>query len=169
MGSQTGTVVLGGLGGSIRVTGQLSALGKAPGTTGGEIEVDGSGKVAVASPTLINASGQAGGGVVAIGTTLARAQGGPGTASTLTAANTTIAAEATIAANATANGDGGRVTVLSTGQTSMAGSITAEGGPQGGNGGLVEVSGGTLSVTGPVDVSAPMGTVGTILFNPSGK
>ncbi len=116
VGSQTGTVVLGGLGGSIRVTGQLSALGKAPGTTGGEIQVDGSGKVAVASPTLINASGQAGGGVVAIGTTLARAQGGPGTASTLTAANTTIAAEATIAANATANGDGGRVTVLSTGR-----------------------------------------------------
>ncbi len=105
----------------------------------------------------INASGRAGGGVVAIGTDLARARGGPGVAPTVVAANTTIAHGATIGADATANGNGGRVTVLSKGHTKMAGSIGARGGPQGGNGGLVEESGASLSATGPVDVSAPNG------------
>ena len=106
---------------------------------------------------------------MAIGTDLARARGGPGVAPTLIAANTTIAHGATIGADATANGNGGRVTVLSKGHTNMAGSIDARGGPQGGNGGLVEELGASLSATGPVDVSAPMGTVGTILLDPSGK
>jgi filamentous hemagglutinin family protein len=168
-GGTGGTVVLNGVGGAIIVTGQLLAQGAAAGSTGGGIEVDTNDNVTVAATARIDASGQAGGGVVAIGTTLARAQGGPGTPSTLTAANTSVAAGATIAANATANGNGGRVSVLSEGQTGMAGSISATGGPQGGNGGFVEVSGATLSLTGTTNVSAPMGATGTILLDPSGK
>ena len=52
-----------------------------------------------------------------------------------------IQAGAKISANATGKGDGGQVTVLSTQSTTMAGTITAKGGPSGGNGGFVEVSG----------------------------
>ena len=77
VGARTGMVMLHGVGGSIVVTGQLSATGSAPGTMGGSIEADGSGNVMVAATARIDASGEAGGGVVAVGTTLARARGGP--------------------------------------------------------------------------------------------
>jgi len=58
------------------------------------------------------------------------------------------------------------VTVLSQDTTNMAESITARGGSHSGDGGLVEISGGTLSVAGTVDVSATRGTAGTILLDP---
>jgi hypothetical protein len=64
-------------------------------------------------------------------------------------------------------GDGGRVTVLSINETRMNGSIRATGGAQSGNGGLVEVSGGNLSLSGSVDTSAPFGNLGTILLDPT--
>ncbi len=141
MGDQTGSVALNGVGGSVIVEGQLSAPGNAPGTTGGNIEVVSNRNVTVASGARINASGKAGGGVVAIGTTLARAKGGPSVTPTMTAANTFIRSDARIRADATTAGNGGNVTVLATSATTMAGAITAKGGPQGGNGGLVEISG----------------------------
>ena len=164
--SHMGTVALNGVGGDIVVVGQLAVPGAAPGTKAGAVEIATTGNVSVASTARIDASGRAGGGTVAIGTTLARARGGPGTPSTTTAKNVTIAAGATIAANAIGNGDGGRVVVLSTDTTRMHGSISARGGTQSGNGGFVEVSGGTLALAGPIDVSAPSGTIGTILLDP---
>jgi filamentous hemagglutinin family protein len=166
VGAQTGVVALNGVGGSIVVEGQLSAPGLAPGTKGGAVEVATTGNVVVASTAKINASGKAGGGVIAIGTTLDRARGGPSVTPTVVAANTEIQPGAKISANATGKGDGGRVTVLSSQSTTMAGTIDAKGGPSGGNGGLVEVSGGTLSLTGAVDVSAPAGVTGSILLDP---
>ena len=81
VGDRTGTIVLNGVGGDITVAGQLDATGTAPGTAGGRIGINGSGSVAIAAGARIDASGQAGGGIVAVGTTLARAAGGPGTAS----------------------------------------------------------------------------------------
>ena len=75
MGDQTGTIALNGVGGSIVVAGQLSAPGRAPGTRGGNVEVVADGAVTLASTARINASGQAGGGTVAVGTTLARLHG----------------------------------------------------------------------------------------------
>ena len=166
-GGRTGTIVLNGVGGSITVAGQLSATGSAPGSTGGAIEVDASNIVAVAPTARINASGPAGGGVIALGTTLARAKGGPGTASKHTAANVQIAPGATIAANATAKGNGGRVTILSAGTTVMDGAISATGGPRGGDGGFAEVSGTNLGMTGVVDLAAPAGRIGTMLLDPT--
>src|SRR5208337_1555588 len=157
VGSQTGTVVLGGLGGSIVLSGVVTADGRAPGSIGGQVQVDASQGVTLAAGSRVSASGPAGGGTVAIGTTLARAAGGPGTASALTAKTVQIAQGASIAANATAKGDGGRVTVLSSQSTNMAGNISAKGGKLGGNGGFVEVSGGLLALTGLVDASAPLG------------
>ncbi len=167
VGAQTGVVALNGVGGSIVVEGQLSAPGLAAGTKGGAIQVASNRDVVVAASAKIDASGAAGGGVAAIGTTLARAKGGPSVTPTLTAANTVIRPGAKITADATNKGDGGRVTVLSTTTTDMAGAITAKGGPQGGNGGFVEVSGDTgFSLTGTVDVSAPTGALGSILLDP---
>ena len=167
IGEQTGTVALNGVGGSIVVEGQLSAVGSAAGTKGGAIEIATTGNVTLASTARINASGKAGGGVVAIGTNLARARGGPSVAPAVVAANTTMQAGAKISANATGKGAGGRVTVLSRSSTTMAGTIDAKGGASGGDGGFVEVSGNTgFSLTGMVDVSAPMGATGTILLDP---
>jgi filamentous hemagglutinin family protein len=167
VGSRAGTVTLDGVGGAITVVGQLDAMGVAAGTKGGSIEVNTTGNVTLASGARVDASGQAGGGLVAIGTTLKRAAGGPSVTAKRTAANVTVQAGATIAANATRKGNGGRVTVLSTTSTDMAGTIAAKGGPQGGNGGFVEVSGDQgYALTGSIDVSAPIGTPGTILIDP---
>ncbi|WP_158927932.1 filamentous hemagglutinin N-terminal domain-containing protein, partial [Acidisphaera sp. S103] len=167
VGSRAGTVTLDGIGGAITVVGQLDAMGVAAGTKGGSIEVNTNGNVTVASGARIDASGQTGGGLVAIGTTLKRAAGGPGVTAKRTAANVTVQAGATIAANALGKGDGGRVTVLSTTSTNMAGTIAAMGGPQGGDGGFVEVSGNQgFSLTGSINVSAPIGMPGTILLDP---
>jgi filamentous hemagglutinin family protein len=169
VGDRTGTIVLNGVGGSITVAGQLSATGSTPGSAGGNIAVDPSGGVAITQTARIDASGQAGGGVVAIGTTLARAKGGPSITSKHTAANVTMAAGATIAANATVKGNGGRVAVLSSGSTTMNGTISARGGPQGGNGGMIETSGTTLAVgqSAVVDTRAPQGLTGRWLLDPT--
>ena len=78
-------VALNGLGGSIIVEGQLSAPGNAAGTRQARAR---GWRGNVRSLPAINASGEAGGGVVAIGTTLARAKGGPSVTPTQMAANT---------------------------------------------------------------------------------
>jgi filamentous hemagglutinin family protein len=164
--SQTGTVTIAGLGGGVTVTGLVSAAGYKPGTTGGNVAINASSNVTLSPAARISASGAAGGGTVAIGTTMQRAKGGPGTASAMTAANVSIAQGAEINASATKSGNGGRVTVLSGNTTQTAGTITAQGGAQSGNGGFVEISGPTLNLIGPVDVSAPHGGLGTILLDP---
>jgi filamentous hemagglutinin family protein len=169
VGDRTGTVVLAGVGGSVTVAGQLSATGNAPGTTGGSIAAEATGTVRLAPTARIDVSGPAGGGVVAIGTTLARAKGGPSVPATRTASSVLVAKGATIAANATAKGNGGRVAVLSTGNTAFNGAISAKGGPQGGNGGMVETSGNTLQLgsSASVDTSALRGHTGDWLMDPT--
>jgi len=115
--------------------------------------------VVVAAGARISASGSAGGGTVAVGTTLARATGGPSVTGQATAKSVTVASGATIAANARVAGKGGSITLLSIGTTRMDGAITARGGKLGGDGGFVEVSGRSLaSGTGVIDVSAPRGS-----------
>jgi hypothetical protein len=173
MGDHTGTIALNGVGGSIVVEGQLSAPGRRPGTTGGSIEVVSDGNVSIASTARINGSGQAGGGVVAIGTTLARAKGGPSVTAGRTAKNVAVQQGATITADAQAMGNGGRVVALSdqsTGTTQIDGAISAKGGPQGGNGGFVETSGWMLGVGNGavinVGARAPSGQSGTWLLDP---
>jgi filamentous hemagglutinin family protein len=154
-----GTVVLNGVGGSISIEGQLSAAG-------GNIQVSPSGNVNVASTARISTSSRHGGGTIALGTTLARAQGGPSVTPAVISANVIIAPGAQISADATNRGNGGRIALLSNNTTIMAGSISAKGGPAGGDGGFVEVSGSTLAFTGAVDTSAPLGKMGTLLLDP---
>ncbi len=80
----------------------------------------------------------------------------------------TVSRGATVSADASAKGNGGKVTLLSSQSTVMAGTITAKGGKAGGDGGFVEVSGDKgFSVTGGIDASAPLGLPGTILFDPT--
>ena len=166
VGNRQGTIALNGVGGDIVISGQLHAAGRAPGTAGGAIEAVADGNVTVRSTARINASGRAGGGVVAIGTTLDRARGGPSTPATQLARNVTVQRGAIIAADAITNGNGGHVAVLSSDTTHMNGTISARGGAEGGNGGFVETSGKYLGVAGSVDLYAPNGTLGTWLLDP---
>ena len=167
IGSHKGDIAIDAVGGSITITGDLDATGRAEGTTGGRVGLLASDAVIVKSGAVVNASGKAGGGTIAIGTTLQRAAGGPAVTGARMAKGVLIQQGATIAANATGKGEGGRVTVLSSRLTTMDGTIAVKGGPSGGNGGFVEVSGGTLALTGVVDRSAPSGLAGTLLLDPT--
>ena len=169
VGSRTGAISVNGVGGSVTVEGELAATGGAPGTTGGAIAVNATGGVTLTPTAQLIASGQAGGGVVAVGTTLKRARGGPAVTGQKTAQTVTVDAGALIDASATGNGNGGIVTVLSETTTTFAGTILALGGPAGGNGGLVETSGtGHLFVTpsAAVNASAAHGAPGQWLLDP---
>ena len=103
------------------------------GATGGDVTVVGD-RVSLLSAN-IDASGDQGGGTVRIGGDLMGQLTLPG--STLTV----IDAESAIAADARVDGDGGTVILWSDDTTAFAGDISAQGGPLGGNGGFVEVSG----------------------------
>ncbi|HEY8290501.1 MAG TPA: filamentous hemagglutinin N-terminal domain-containing protein, partial [Acetobacteraceae bacterium] len=109
IGGKTGAIAINGVGGSIVVEGQLDASGSTPDSMGGHIGLLASDTVTVKSGAKINASGPAGGGIVAIGTTLKRAAGGPSVTSARTAQKVVIESGATIAADATVKGHGGRV------------------------------------------------------------
>ncbi len=135
---------------------QANSLGGRAGTIalagiGGSLRVDGAVLAeGLASGARIGVSRRAGGGTAK-----------------LSAANTTVEAGVKITANATRSGHGGPVTVLSTSSTNHAGGIAARGGPNGGDGGTVEVSGeGRYVLTGTIDVGAPAGKAGNILVDP---
>ncbi|HUZ65198.1 MAG TPA: filamentous hemagglutinin N-terminal domain-containing protein, partial [Acetobacteraceae bacterium] len=165
VGAHPGTIVIGGIGGSVEISGQLSATGLAAGQTGGQIGVNASGGVVLTNTARLNASGAAGGGTVALGLPLGAAATTAGTA-TLSHA-VLIDKGARVAADATQRGNGGRITVQSAQGTGIAGTLTARGGPQGGNGGTVEMSShGILALDGYSDVSAPAGSIGSILLDP---
>lgn len=154
-------------GGSISASGVIETKGIASGTRGGQVELlSSSNDVDLRSGAILDASGGLGGGTVALGTTLKRANGGPSVTSKSTSKDVTVSAGAKVSANATSNGNGGRISILSTTTTTLAGDAAAEGGPLGGNGGFIEISGTTLRLTGNLDVSAPNGTGGTSLLDP---
>ena len=116
----------------------------------------------LASTALISANGASGGGTIHVG---GQAHGlGPEP----TATRVTVAEGASLQANATKAGDGGEVVVWSEDLTRFAGQIQAQGGPGGGNGGFVEVSGRQqLDFQGLVNTMAPQGRAGTLLLDPT--
>src|SRR5438045_1185799 len=74
---------------------------------------------------------------------------------------------AEVQADALENGDGGQIAVWSDDTTRYYGTIFARGGAGGGNGGFVEVSGKqNLNFDGDVNLTAPFGSVGTLLLDP---
>jgi len=159
-GAAAGRVLVRGTGGSVRIEGEVTANAPEAGGVGGSVAAEAD-RVAVTGTARIEASGRAGGGRVALGTD----RRGP--VAPRMARRTTIAPGATIRADATERGAGGEVLVNSTETTVHAGAISARGGPQGGDGGFVEVSGQRrLAITGGIDVTAPKGAAGSILLDP---
>jgi filamentous hemagglutinin family protein len=156
-----GEIVLHGGGeGIVTVSGQLNATGVDADTVGGEIDIRGE-KVLIAGGAHIDASGHSGGGRVLIG---GDPQGG---SDGDRAKQTIVVSGATIAADATTVGDGGDVLVWADDGLVYAGSISARGGPEGGDGGTVETSSpGSLAVTGTVDTGAVAGEDGQWLLDP---
>ncbi|UWX57108.1 filamentous hemagglutinin N-terminal domain-containing protein [Chlorobaculum sp. MV4-Y] len=154
-----GRIILDVDGGQTTVSGTLdasSAEGK-----GGSVVVTGD-NVLVQNGANITASGATGGGEVLVG---GGYQGN--NANVRNAQNVTVESGSTITADATDNGDGGTVVLWSDLATAFAGSISAEGGPNGGNGGFAEVSSKQyLDYTGFASLLAPQGDVGTLLLDP---
>src|SRR5580704_12166665 len=132
VGTHDGRIVINGGGGNVKVTGTMLAKSKTG--QGGEIDITSAGASVTLTHALLDVSGATGGGVINIG-------GGPH--ATVTLADTqsvSIDSTTVINADATDNGNGGHIVVWSGGQTTVAGSLSATGGPNGGNGGTIETS-----------------------------
>lgn len=156
---KNGVIILGGSKTRTEVSGTLDASGKDTNQTGGRIEV--TGKDIQIHNATIDASGTNGGGDIRIG-------GGYKGGEDIHRADTTIVdSDTTITADATENGNGGRIVVWSDDLTDIAGTLSAKGGSQSGDGGLIETSGKTnLRMVGSVDASAVNGDFGTWLVDP---
>lgn len=126
---------------------------------GGNVTVLGS-TVGVLSAT-VDASGENGGGVLRIGGDY-QGQGPLPTASV-----TVVDGFSVLTADAIANGNGGHIILWSEETTRSYGTLSATGGNNGGDGGLVETSSrGLLETAGVPDTSAPTGAAGTWLLDP---
>src|ERR1035437_1691459 len=147
--------------GTVNLGGTLDASGTGAGQNGGSVTA--TGQHVGLFGGHINASGDAGGGTVLIGGDLHGA-----TSAVQNASATYMSADSTISADAITNGSGGTVVLWSNDSTRAYGSITARGGAQGGDGGLIETSGHWLDVAGiSVNASAPNGKRGTWLLDPA--
>jgi filamentous hemagglutinin family protein len=143
-------------------------------TVGGKLDVNGGqgqtgGRVVATAHQVglfnaqIQASGDAGGGVVLVGGDY---QGqNPAVPH---AAAVYMSADSAIQADARVQGDGGKIVLWSDGATRAHGQVSARGGEQGGHGGLLETSGHWLNVAGlGVDTRAAKGRTGTWLLDPA--
>lgn len=159
-GASGGFVQAQAAGGTTLVDGAIDVSGSAG--SGGNVRLLGR-QVGLTDHASVQASGASGGGTVLVG---GGAQGRD--ASVPNAESTYMSGTAAIHADATANGDGGHVVLWGDVGTRAYGSFSARGGAQGGNGGLIETSGGWLdSRPVSVDVRAPAGKAGTLLLDPN--
>ncbi|MGL4290800.1 MAG: filamentous hemagglutinin N-terminal domain-containing protein, partial [Phreatobacter sp.] len=150
-------VVDGGAGGQVLVTGRVNVASITQ--AGGAITV--TGRAIDLSGARLDASGATGGGQVRIGGDY------QGSGPLQRAETVSVDAATVIRADATTRGDGGRVIIWSDQQTRFAGTISAQGGGQGGDGGFAEVSGkATLSFSGSADLRSAHGRFGTLLLDP---
>ncbi|MFN0163295.1 MAG: filamentous hemagglutinin N-terminal domain-containing protein [Burkholderiales bacterium] len=161
-GSSGGSVTLQARSGVTTFAGEVSARGSTASASsagadalpavGGRVEVLGR-EVALTEAALLDVSGDAGGGTLLVGGDF---QGR--NAQVQNALFTRIAPDVVLRADAMLRGDGGRAIVWADVSTVVTGSISAMGGTQGGNGGLVETSGkGMLMVTRAPTVHARRG------------
>jgi filamentous hemagglutinin family protein len=159
-----GRIVLsGGDAGAVAIGGTVDVSAKAGGQ-GGTVVATGE-HIRVAGSARIDASGQQGGGEIALGSTGLTDAANPFADKSQ---SVTIARGATLNADAIAQGDGGTITAWSKEQTVFAGSLSARGGAEGGNGGFAEVSSQkNIGLTGSVDLRAPKGQTGTLLLDPT--
>jgi filamentous hemagglutinin family protein len=151
--------VVGGPGSVLLSSGVYVATGLGAGQVGGTVDLL-AGNVGLYG-TVVDASGDAGGGIVRIGGDF-HGQGAP-----LNAVETFVDAGTAILADAITAGDGGRVAVWSDVHTEFWGTIGVRGGAVAGDGGLAEVSGlETLAFRGMAYAAAPHGANGGLLLDP---
>ncbi|RCW89008.1 MBG domain-containing protein [Paracoccus lutimaris] len=170
---RNGAIVLGGgAGGTVRVSGRVStraappsldlspdSSARPPQPSGGRIDITGA-RIALAGATL-DASGNAGGGVIRVGGDF----GGDGDMQR--AGTLTVDADTRIRADGLTRGDGGRIVLWSDQRTLFNGGISARGGSESGDGGFVEVSShGDLRYNGLADLRARSGDWGQLLLDP---
>ena len=135
---------------------------------GGRIMLEGD-AITLGAHSTIAASGATGGGEVLVG------GGWQGSGEMRQATTVTMASDSHIDVSATQRGDGGTAVLWSdvrnpAGSTRVAGSILANGGPEGGDGGRVETSGYHLDVDqAQVTAGAPRGQGGRWLLDPVGN
>lgn len=161
---------------TVRVSGRMDASGRDSGQTGGNIRI--LGEVLGLTRAQIDASGNAGGGVVLIGgdtmggnpdeALLAR-YGIPTSSETVpTAHSLHIDGTTTITASAISGGNGGKIIAWSDDTTDVQGALRARGGAASGDGGFIETSGvnALRFAEMDVDASAPHGRGGLLLLDP---
>ncbi len=128
---------------------------------GGQVQLLGR-EVAVLDGAAVSASGRDGGGTLLAG---GGAQGRD--ARVPNAQALYFGRTASLSADALDQGDGGHIVLWSDRSTRAFGALSARGGARGGNGGLIETSGGWLDARpARLDVSAPYGRAGTWLLDP---
>ena len=155
-------ILMGGDQGVVRVSGTLDASGDDSGEKGGTAHVLGQ-KVALDEGSLVDVSGDVGGGEALIGGDY---QGN--NARIQNAWRTYVNQSAVINASAPTQGDGGRVIVWADDVNRFYGSINSSGGTIGGNGGFAEVSGKNfLDFQGTANLSSRFGSLGTLLLDPT--
>jgi large exoprotein involved in heme utilization and adhesion len=147
--------------GTAIITGAIDASNSAAGQTGGIVQILGD-QVGLLANSRVNVSGDAGGGKVLVGSDY------QGMGSLPQAIATYVSPQATIQADALTTGNGGQIIVWANESTRAYGSLSARGGLQAGNGGLIETSSGNfLDVAGiRVNATATNGLGGTWLLDP---
>ncbi len=155
-----GAIYLSADGGNTQVSGTLDASGNGARRSGGTIDVLGN-HVALTDAAVLNASGDAAGGRINVG------GGFQGKGPQQNASTASVDSDVRISADALGNGNGGDVVVWSDNLTRYQGSISAQGGAHGGDGGNVEVSGkALLDYRGDVTTRAMNGKTGNLLLDP---
>lgn len=159
---KNGEIILsGGSEGIVNLSGTLQAAGPKEGQRGGKISVLGD-KVGLFRNALVDVSGQSGGGKILVGGNF------QGKGPEQNSSKTHVAPGVQLHAESLQQGDAGRIIVWSDGNTHYFGKSFANGGPEGGDGGLVEVSGKeNLSYLGKTFLAAPNGNAGTLLLDPA--
>lgn len=147
-------------GGTTLVAGAIEAAGSLG--RGGSVEILGE-RVGLTGAASVDASGAAGGGTILVGGDFQGAN-----PDIRNARQTFVGANATLRADAGTIGEGGRIIVWADEATRYYGQASARGGAQGGDGGLIEVSGKRhLDFRGLADTRAPQGRTGTLLLDPT--
>ena len=158
-GPQGGSVTVQAEQGTLFAEGRIEASGAAG--KGGDVQLLGA-RVGLAGDAAVDASGASGGGTVHIGGSRQGAGPLPNSRALY------IGADATVDASATARGDGGTVIAYADEAARIYGSLSARGGPQGGDGGFIETSGRQhLDVLRTPDATAPAGRGGEWLIDPN--
>lgn len=143
--------------GTVDASGRSGSAGR-----GGTVQLLGR-EVGLLDGSTIDVSGPAGGGTVHAGGGRQGADPGLRNAEALY-----MGPQATLLADATARGDGGSVVLWSDRSTRAYGRLSARGGPQGGDGGFIETSGGRLDARpAAVRTDAPAGRTGLWLIDPN--